>query len=140
MKLWGRELIARGAQVHLANWIPRASHFLSRPLMDSKSMKFRRRHHPCPQPIKAIKQLGFTWAWHMSALKLPAASSRQFLLALVGYPTAPPGLRCHLKVRWCLHNKRNAGRAKTNFSFARCHENWRAQPSRTRFAKKAAGR
>lgn len=113
----GRELIARGWQVHLAT-DTRASHFLSG--FDGIEVHEIRSATPSvSSPVKAIKAVASLGMGTLSALRLIRRIKPSVFVGFGGYPTAPPGVAASiLKVPVVLHEA-NATPGRANRFLAR---------------------
>lgn len=113
----GRELIARGWQVHLAT-DTRASHFLSG--FDGIEVHEIRSATPSvSSPVKAIKAVVSLGMGTLSAVRLIRRIKPSVFVGFGGYPTAPPGVAASiLKVPVVLHEA-NATPGRANRFLAR---------------------
>lgn len=113
----GRELIARGWQVHLAT-DTRASHFLS----GFEGIEVHEIHSATPSvssPVKALKAIGSLGLGTLSALKLIRRIKPSVFVGFGGYPTTPPGVAAALlRVPVVLHEA-NATPGRANKFLAR---------------------
>lgn len=113
----GRELIARGWQVHLAT-DTRASHFLSG-FDGIKVHEIRSATPSVSSPIKAVKAIASLGLGTLSALQLIRRLKPSVFVGFGGYPTAPPGVAAAiLKVPVVLHEA-NATPGRANKFLAR---------------------
>lgn len=113
----GRELIARGWQVHLAT-DTRASHFLSG-FEGIQIHEIRSATPSVSSPLKAIKAVGSLGLGTLSAIQLIRRIKPSAFVGFGGYPTAPPGVAAALlKIPVILHEA-NATPGRANKFLAR---------------------
>ncbi len=113
----GRELIARGWQVHLAT-DTRASHFLSG-FQGIEVHEIRSATPSVSSPVKALKAIASLCLGTVSALQLIGRIKPSVFVGFGGYPTAPPGVAAAiLRVPVVLHEA-NATPGRANRFLAR---------------------